>query len=267
MDDIATYNQKRWKALAAANALFTRPKADLSVEDARAIAGVENANIWKGKQVLCLAGGGGQQSVVYGLLGAAVTVVDLSAEQLERDRLMAKHHQLSLTIVQADMRDLSQLASDTFDYVIQPYSLNFVPDVTEVFAQVAYVIKPQGRYEFMCANPFAAGVKERDWNGKGYTVKRPYQQGERITTPDQDWVYDREQHGEIPPPVEYRQTLSTLINGLVNHGFVIQHLQEIMADAVNIAAEPGTWDHFTAVLPPWLTIRAVYHPELFSKSS
>jgi 2-polyprenyl-3-methyl-5-hydroxy-6-metoxy-1,4-benzoquinol methylase len=33
-----------------------------------------------GKDVLCLASGGGQQSAVFSLLGARVTVVDLSAK-------------------------------------------------------------------------------------------------------------------------------------------------------------------------------------------
>jgi 2-polyprenyl-3-methyl-5-hydroxy-6-metoxy-1,4-benzoquinol methylase len=40
----------------------------------------------EGKDVLCLAAGGGQQSAVFGLLGARVTVVDVAERQLERDR-------------------------------------------------------------------------------------------------------------------------------------------------------------------------------------
>ena len=39
--------------------------------------------------VLCLAAGGGQQSVAFALLGANVTVFDLSETQLEHDRLAA----------------------------------------------------------------------------------------------------------------------------------------------------------------------------------
>jgi 2-polyprenyl-3-methyl-5-hydroxy-6-metoxy-1,4-benzoquinol methylase len=50
------------------------------------LAGVE------GKDVLCLGAGGGQQSAVYGLLGARVTVVDLSQRQLEGDRRAASHY-------------------------------------------------------------------------------------------------------------------------------------------------------------------------------
>ena len=35
MDEVAAYNQARWKALADADALFTRPRLDLDAESAR----------------------------------------------------------------------------------------------------------------------------------------------------------------------------------------------------------------------------------------
>jgi hypothetical protein len=161
------------------------------------------------------------------------------------------------------MRDLSQLDAATFDVVHQPYSLNLVPDARVVFAEVARIMRMNGRYDLMCANPFAAGLTERDWNGQGYTVSRPYVQGAQVVYNDQEWVYDHAKHTNVPPPQEFRQTLSTLINGLGENGFVVRRLVEIAADDVDISAAPGTWDHFTAVLPPWLTIHAVYRPDVF----
>jgi hypothetical protein len=114
----------------------------------------------------------------------------------------------------------------------------------------------------MCANPFAAGVRERSWNGAGYVVNQPYVQGERIAYEDEDWVYDRDLNVSVPPPVEYRHTLSALIGGLVTRGFLISAMHEVGAYAASIEAAPGTWDHFTAVLPPWLTINTVYQPDV-----
>lgn len=261
MDEIARYNAERWKGLAHAHALFTRPWLDLDANSAQArIDPARKFGDLRGKHVLCLAGGGGKQSAAFALLGATVTVVDLSLEQLERDQQAAAHYGSAVTTLQGDMRDLSTFATASFDLVDQPYSLNFVPDAREVFAQVARVIKPGGIYRFMCANPFAAGMTERDWNGDGYTVKRPYQQGKRIIYKDPDWVYDREQLSPIAPPQEFRQTLGTLINGLIANDFALQALNEVMADAVNIDAEQGTWDHFTAVMPPWFTIHSCYNP-------
>lgn len=265
MDEIAKYNRDRWKALVDANALYTRPTLDLDELKARAMVDPDgDLGDLSGKHVLCLASAGGKQSVAFGLLGAEVTVVDLSSEQLAKDWETADHYNLALTLLQGDMRDLSALETRAFDIVYHPYSLNFVPDAEEVFRQVASVMKPGGFYSVMCANPFAIGVQSHDWNGVGYTVKMNYVQGQRIQYDDEVWVYDRNEYGTIAPPVEYRQTLSKLVNGLVANGFVIFRVQEIAAYNASYEAQPGTWDHFTTVLPPWLIIHAFFRPDVFN---
>ncbi len=80
----------------------------------------------RGKQVLCLASGGGQQAPVLAAAGAHVTSFDLSAEQLAKDEQLAVREGLSLSCVQGNMSDLSQLATESFDLVFHPcqtYSL------------------------------------------------------------------------------------------------------------------------------------------------
>ncbi len=264
MDEVARYNAARWKALADADALFTRPRLDLDADSAQQrVDPSGKLGDLRGKRVLCLAGGGGQQSAAYALLGAEVTVVDLSVEQLERDQQAAAHYGVTVTTQQGDMRDLAFLPAATFDVIDHPYALNFVPDARIVFEQVARVIKPGGIYRVMCANPFAAGMTERNWNGDGYTIRREYQQGERIVYEDQAWVYDRAGNAPVPAPQEFRQTLGTLISGLVENGFLLRELIEVEAEEASIDAEAGTWDHFTRVLPPWFTLYTVYRPDVF----
>lgn len=259
MDEVARYNIERWKALTKANALFTRPYLNLTGSSARQKIDPEGRlGEISGKEVLCLAGGGGQQSVAFALLGAKVTVVDLSAEQLHRDCEAAAHYQVSLETLQGDMRDLSRLGVKTFDIVWQPYSLNFVPNARLVFREVARVLRPNGLYHFNCANPFVSGLGEKDWNGEGYTLKYPYQDGAEITYPDPPWVYESSE--PIAAPREYRHTLSTLINGLIECGFILRYVSDHTDFHPDPNAEPGTWDHFTSIAPPWLTLWAAYCP-------
>lgn len=93
MDEVAQYNIERWRALTQTNALFTRPYLTLDEAAARARLDPEGRlGDLRGKNVLCLAGGGGQQSVAFALLGANVTVVDLSEEQLQTDRAAAAYY-------------------------------------------------------------------------------------------------------------------------------------------------------------------------------
>lgn len=261
MDDVAAYNIERWQALADANALFTRPALDLDVAAARARVDPDGLlGDLTGQRVLCLAGGGGQQSAAFGILGARVTVVDLAAAQLERDRQVAAHYGLAIKTIEADMRDLSALDSDAFDLVWHGYSLNFVPDVRVVFGEVARVLRPGGHYSFMCANPLVLGVNPRSWTGQGYLLTRPFRAGERLDTEDEAWVYrERPAAGAaIPVPREYRHTLSTLVSALDERGFSIRRMSDSPSVWPDPNAEPGTWDHFVAIAPPWLSFWCEY---------
>jgi SAM-dependent methyltransferase len=255
--------------LVEANALFTRPDLNLDIVSARARLDPEGRlGNFAGKDVLCLACGGGQQSVAFALLGANVTVCDLSAAQLQRDAEAAKHYGVNIKIVQGDMRDLSCFEETAFDIVYHAYSLGFVPDVGAVFQQVARVLRTGGIYYFNCANPFFIGLSERDWNGQGYTLKYPYLDGAEVACEDQDWVYDRNQTNEpIQSPREYRHTLSTLIGGLVEQSFVILHVSDYTDFYPNSKAEPGTWDHFVSIAPPWLSCWASYRPDVLPRPS
>ena len=60
-----------------------------------------------GRDVLCLASGGGQQGPLLAAAGARVTVFDLSDEQLGQDKFVAERDGLELTTVQGSMTDLS----------------------------------------------------------------------------------------------------------------------------------------------------------------
>jgi protein-L-isoaspartate O-methyltransferase len=97
----------------------------------RVLAGVE------GKDVLCLASGGGHQSAVFSLLGARVAVVDLAEGQLEADRKAAAHYGYEVATFHADMRDLSCLSGPSFGLVYQENSISCVPDVRQVYCEVA----------------------------------------------------------------------------------------------------------------------------------
>lgn len=258
MDEIAKYNVERWRALVKSRALYTRPLLSLDEAAARRVA---DARGWlgdlAGRRVLCLAGGGGRESAAFALLGARVTVFDLSAEQLEQDRLAAAHYGLEVETVRGDMRDLSALPDSAFDVVSHSYSLNFVPGPREVFRGVSRVVRAGGLYRFMCANPSAVGLSTRDWDGRGYTLTRPYVEGAPVETFDEEWVYDRGETAEpVRPGREYRHGLGTLVGGLFEHGFAVERVSEDESVSPDPAAEPGTWPHFLCYVRPWLTFLA-----------
>jgi SAM-dependent methyltransferase len=265
MDEAYSYNKQRWEALVQAQALFTRPWLGLDAASAR-----ERLDPYgllgdlSGKAVLCLAGGGGQQSVAFALLGARVSVFDISEGQLEQDRAAAAQYGLQVRTYQGDMRELSAFEAGAFDIVWHPYALNFVPDCRDVFGAVARVLRPGGLYHVMAANPFAAGMGPGDWNGDGYVVRQQYIEGQVIDYADPQWVFKDQDDAanELAGPREYRQTLGRMLNGLIDNRFVVIKLLEYVAHEQKLDAEPGEWHHFTSYLPPWLSFWTLYRPDL-----
>lgn len=258
-------NEQIWDQLAQHGVLCSQPKSGMDYKAAHQY--LNRQGVYKedltGKQVLCLACGGGQQSIAFALLGAEVTVVDFSSEQLKRDQLVSKQYNKPLRIVKADMRDLSFCKDEEFDIVYQPYSLNYIPKVDEVFDEVARVLKPGGLYDLMVHNPYVHGSwkdgcwgKEWQpnelWQGKGYPIWQPYREGYPIQTQDPNWNFNSPENKEIriKSPQEYRHTMGTLLNGLIQRGLEICRYQEEVRD--NFDHPPGSWEHYASCLPPWI---------------
>jgi len=256
LDDLAHTNRQRWNNLAQAGVAYTRPFLDLDAERARqeldpfGVMGDVRA-----RDVLVLAGGGGQQSAAFAVLGARVTVLDLSDGQLENDRRAAAHYGYALRAEQGDMRDLSHFPPHSFDIVFQPYSINFVPDPRVVFAQVARVLRPSGLYRVDFANPFTMNQEEKDWNGSGYPLRGTYQDGElEFSDPDWEFLDGEGQVHRVTGPREFRHTLSRFVNGLITQGFSLLGIwEELSGDP---GAPPGSWEHYISVAPPYLKIWA-----------
>jgi len=156
---------------------WSDPDAKINNLMLKKIRQFEYANI-KGKKVLCLASGGGQQSAMFSLLGADVTVVDISQGQLNGDIQAANHYGYTVKTVLCSMTDLSVFENDSFDIVHQPISICFVPDVSTVYREVFRILKKGGTYHVDHINPATHPTSyENDidgWDGIGYRIGSPY---------------------------------------------------------------------------------------------
>ena len=59
----------------------------------------------KGKKVLGVASGGGQQMAVFSALGAQCTLLDISNEQIESDLLVSRREGYAINVVKGDMTE------------------------------------------------------------------------------------------------------------------------------------------------------------------
>jgi ubiquinone/menaquinone biosynthesis C-methylase UbiE len=200
-----------------------------------------------GKRVLCLASGGGQQSVIFSLLGATVTVADISQEQLDGDIEAAKHYGYEVKTVLCSMTDLSVFEDAAFDIVFQPVSICFVPDVLPVYKEVFRVLKKGGLYTVGHINPSTYPVDfDNDidgWDGVGYRISSPYLGGPlRVNDSGQENMTEGKITGE------YRHLFIELFCNLTEAGFNIKYVWEDERNFVgNEAENPKVLQGFTVV--------------------
>ena len=166
----------------------------------------------RGRKVLCLAGAGGLQAPLLACAGAEVTVLDLSEKMLDKDREIAAREGLSIRIEHGNMCDLGRFEDGSFDLVLNPPSLFYVPDVMPVFREVYRVLKSGGSFIMISMAPIAYVCDYDEALGCYKAVNRmPYRSTDHA---DQgDWV-------------EYGHTMESYIGGQLQCGFVLTGYKE-----------------------------------------
>ncbi len=201
----------------------------------------------RGWNVLCLAAGGGWQSVLYASAGANVTVVDLSPKMLRLDEREASKRNLTIQCVETSMEDLSLLPEASFDLVHQPVSTCYVPKVDVVFGEIAKVMKDGGIYISQHKTPTSLQVTHRTDRNQYVIGREYYHEGPLPTGEDTSY---RE-----AGTMEYLHRWEELVGGLCRAGFMIEDLVEpYRADP---SAAVGHFKHRGCYIAPYVRMKAV----------
>jgi SAM-dependent methyltransferase len=177
-----------------------------------------------GKNVLCLASGGGQQAPVLAAAGATVVSYDLSDEQLARDQMVAQREGLAIECIRGDMADLSVFAVGRFDLIFHPVSNVFALDVRAVWKECARVLRDGGSLLAGFMNPayYLFDYDEAKSTGRLEAKYRlPYSE----LDPDQ---LTEKRKAEIASgwPIEFSHTFDAQIGGQLDAGFLIAGFYE-----------------------------------------
>jgi SAM-dependent methyltransferase len=232
--DIRSYNRDAWnREVESGKNPWSQPVSPEIIAKARqgefSILLTENIPVprnWfptlKGADVLCLASGGGQQGPVLAATGARVTVLDNSPAQLAQDQRVAVRESLPLRTVEGDAADLSAFANESFDLVFNPVSTVFMPDVRAVWKECYRVLRQGGILMTGFMNPvhYIFDLYKADEGILEVAHAIPY--SDLTSLPKEDL----EEHLEKGLPVEFSHSLTDLIGGQCDAGFVITNLYE-----------------------------------------
>ncbi len=168
----------------------------------------------KRKKVLCLASGGGQQAPIFAALGAEVTVLDISKEQLALDALVAEREGLDINLVRGDMTQRLPFDNETFDLIFNPVSTTYIRKVEPLWCECYRILKKGGKLITAITNP---DVFAFDLIGGKLELKYriPYDP----TTDDHDNDESRED-------IQFSHSITTQIGGQLKAGFILVDLFE-----------------------------------------
>ena len=150
-------------------------------------------------------------------MGANVTVLDNSPEQLSKDREVARRENLEIITIQGDMSSLDSLEDQSFDLIFHPISNCFVPDVIPVWKEAYRVLRFGGRLLSGFINPLLHIFDYRKMESNILEVKYsiPYSDLEHLTSEELK-SFQKEQE-----PLWFGHSLEDQIRGQLNCGFMI----------------------------------------------
>jgi SAM-dependent methyltransferase len=233
MDKVMKLNQQGWDLRVEEDDVWTRPVSSEQIDRARRgdwsliLTPIKPVpRDWfgdvVGKDILCLASGGGQQAPILAAAGARVTVFDASARQLAQDEMVAARDGLALTVVQGFMHDLSAFASASFDLIFHPTSNCFAPEILPVWQECYRVLRPGGVLlaGFMNPDVYIFDLQAQD---RGDLVVRhtlPYSDIDNLPADELERLIERDH------VVEFSHSLEQQIGGQLKAGFVLTDMFE-----------------------------------------
>lgn len=248
VDDYRTINRKSWNQMADTGSLFAKVATD---EECRQPLRILDGRGWlpesvAGLSVLCLASGGGWQSILYAVAGADVTVVDLSDSMLALDEREARRRGLKLRTLRASMDDLRELSDEAFDVVHQPVSTCYIPDLVPLYAEVARVLKDDGIYISQHKQPISLQISHRNERHQFVIGVEYYHQGPLPRQADTSY---RE-----PGATEYLHRLEDLVGGLCRSNLVLEDLREPLRANYQVSVQH--YGYRGRFVPPYIRMKA-----------
>lgn len=207
----------------------------------RSVKGLAGAGEWEtlkrmlpdftGMRILDLGCGFGWHCQYAMEHGARQAVgVDISEKMLMEAR--RKNTFQNVEYIKCAMEDIA-FEPEAFDCVISSLAFHYLVSFEEIVKKIADCLVPGGNFVFSVEHPVFTAYGTQDWiydaegNIDHFPVDHYFMEGKR------DAVFLGE------PVVKYHKTLTTYLNTLLNHGFMITGIEEPQPPARMLAEVPG----------------------------
>ena len=173
----------------------------------------------KGKTAIDLGCGGGQNAIALSRIGAKVTAVDFSHEQIRLAENLASDHNVAIDFITGEISDLSFLAKSGFDIAISACAIAYVQDIESAFAEVFRILKPSGKFILSDMNPLQYIIDEIE-GGVEFNHTYPH---EPILL---KWRWEFDELKRAPGFMHYVRSIPHYHNTLTAAGFTVSKILE-----------------------------------------
>ncbi len=232
--NILEHNSTAWNKLAEKNIEWSVPVSSEEIERARKgdwkiiLTPIKSVPCqWfgdvRGKDILCLASGGGQQSPILAAAGANVTSFDASEKQLEKDSFVATRENLKIKIEKGDAADLSRFEDESFDLIFHPCSNCFMANLVPIWRECFRVLRRGGALLAGFNNPIVYIFDAAAEDDEGLLRVRhqlPYSDAESLSEAEKNEILKKN------APFEFSHTLDEQIGEQIAAGFLIAGFYE-----------------------------------------
>jgi len=179
----------------------------------------------KGKRILHLQCNTGADSILLARMGAHVTGVDFSPENIHYATLLAKDFDMDeVQFIESDVLKLPLVHEGTYDIVLtSDGAIGWLPDLKKWGEVIAHFLNPDGFFFLHDAHPFMMIFDEEQLASGHLVPKYPYFE----TDPEHDSTI-----GGYASEVKYvdnyfyGHTMTTILQGLIHAGLYLTDFQE-----------------------------------------
>jgi len=173
----------------------------------------------KGKDILEIGCGGGQNAIVLSKWGAKSVGLDISEEQIRYARKLAGKEAADVPFYVGNMEDLSVFDDMSFDIVLSSFAIGYAKNLSRTFQEVFRVLRKGGLFIFCEVHPVANRGRvirygrRRVWGISNYFDRRKHMWGWKAGC--RVAIF----HG-------YHRTIQDYFNLLAATGFIVEKMLE-----------------------------------------
>ncbi|WP_062107482.1 class I SAM-dependent methyltransferase [Bacillus niameyensis] len=189
-----------------------------------------------GKRIVNLLGSGGIRAVSLAVLGADVTVVDISAENARYAQELSKGAGVKINYIVSDLFDIPiNKMKNSFDIVFMEFGiLHYFTDLQQLAKIIYDLLNENGKLLLRDFHPFNKVIEVNEKDGTLKLKGSYFDQALRLNPVAYEGLFPEEEQESFPKTYLRKWTFSEIITSFAEQGFIIRKMYE----------EPDKANHF-----------------------